>query len=119
MGVCIITSVLVVVFVILCVNFYFPRITVYGNSMYPTYIDGQKLRAKRITRFEKLQIGAVYVFYAPDDEDKALIKRLVYIHKSNYSHIEYCYFLGDNAIESRDSRKFGYVSRKNIIAKVL
>ena len=86
--------------------------------MMPTYYDGQALRARRITRFEKLQIGAVYVFYAPDD-NKVLIKRLNYLIETKFSRTEYCYFLGDNNLNSRDSRDFGYVPRDRIIAKVL
>lgn len=106
------------IFLIVAVLFYFPLIEVKGNSMFPTFEDGQYLHARRITRFDKLKVGAVYVFYSPKD-NKVLIKRLNYIIEADFARTEYCYFLGDNAIESNDSRHFGYVSRKNIIAVVL
>lgn len=96
--------------------FLFPTVTVKGNSMFPTYLDGQKLRSRRIIRFEELEKDAVYVFYAPTG--RINIKRLKYIINTT-EHKEYCFFLGDNQQYSTDSRKYGYVNRKNIIAKVL
>lgn len=108
-----------ITFVLAILGFIFPLVTIHGNSMYPTYVNGQKLRARRITSYEKLQIGAVYVFYSPVEEDKILIKRLTALSGTNYSRNVLCYFLGDNTDDSFDSRDFGYVSRKKIIAKIL
>lgn len=105
--------------ILVFIAYWFPLVTVYGNSMFPTYEDGQKLRARRLSRFEKLQIGAVYVFYSPCEKGKVLIKRLDTISGTDYSCSALCYFLGDNAENSFDSRAFGYVPRKNIIAKIL
>lgn len=105
--------------IIAFIAYWFPLVTVHGDSMFPTYRDGQKLRARRVNRFEKLQIGAVYVFYSPCEKDKVLIKRLDTISGTNYSYSALCYFLGDNAENSFDSRAFGYVPRNKIIAKIL
>ena len=98
--------------VILTALFYvFPFIRVVGDSMFPTYHDGQFLPSMRVTRFVPLHDGRVYVFRSPDG--KTVIKRLAYHDKRK------CYFLGDNATVSYDSRAYGYVDRKNIVAVVL
>ena len=89
----------------------FPFIRVVGDSMFPTYHDGQFLPSMRVTRFVPLHDGRVYVFRSPYGE--TVIKRLAYHDKRK------CYFLGDNAIVSHDSRAYGYVDRKNIVAVVL
>ena len=89
----------------------FPFIRVVGDSMFPTYHDGQLLPSMRVTRFVPLYDGRVYVFRSP--YGKTVIKRLAYHDKSK------CYFLGDNATVSYDSRAYGYVDRKNIVAVVL
>lgn len=110
-----IISIIVIVFL----KAYFPTIIVKGYSMYPTYLPEQVLCSRRITRFEKLQIGEVYVFYDPKEKDKVLIKRLSCVIKADLSRTEYCYFLGDNSKDSRDSREFGYVPRNKIIAIII
>ena len=89
----------------------FPFIRVVGDSMFPTYIDGQLLPSMRVARFVPLYDGRVYVFRSPDG--KTVIKRLAYHDKRK------CYFLGDNATVSYDSRAYGYVDRRNIVAVVL
>ena len=89
----------------------FPFIRVVGDSMFPTYHDGQFLPSMRVARFVALHDGRVYVFRSPDG--KTVIKRLAYHDKRK------CYFLGDNATVSYDSRAYGYVDRKNIVAVVL
>ena len=89
----------------------FPLIRVVGDSMFPTYHDGQLLPSMRVARFVPLCDGRVYVFRSPNG--KTVIKRLAYHDKRK------CYFLGDNATVSYDSRAYGYVDRKNIVAIVL
>ena len=89
----------------------FPLIEVVGDSMFPTYHDGQLLPSMRVARFVPLCDGRVYVFRSPDG--KTVIKRLAYHDKRK------CYFLGDNATVSYDSRAYGYVDRRNIVAVVL
>ena len=98
--------------VFLAAFFYvFPFTRVVGDSMLPAYRDGQLLPSMRTTRFMPLHDGRVYVFRSP--YGKTVIKRLAYHDKRK------CYFLGDNATVSHDSRAYGYVDRRNIIALIL
>ena len=98
--------------VFLAALFYvFPFVRVIGDSMFPAYRDGQLLPSMRIPRFVPLHDGRVYVFRSP--YGKTVIKRLAYHDKRN------CYFLGDNATVSHDSRAYGYVDRRDVIALIL
>lgn len=99
------------IFFLTALFYVFPFIRVVGDSMFPTYRDGQLLPSMRVTRFVSLCDGRVYVFRSPDG--KTVIKRLAYHDKRK------CYFLGDNATISHDSRAYGYVDRRNIVAVVL
>ena len=94
--------------------YWFPITIVHGDSMEPTYHDGQKLFSRRITRFDNLKSGEVYAFWSPEEPNKLLIKRLHEVFEKNY-----CYFLGDNSEVSFDSRYFGLVHRSKIVAKII
>ena len=98
--------------------FCFPFTRVIGDSMWPTFEHGEILWSRRITSFESLQVGKVYVFRLYDEHGYRLcIKRLAKVDTSFGS--EMCFFLGDNRDNSYDSREFGWVSRVDIVAKVL
>ena len=46
-------------------------------------------------------------------QEKFVIKRLADIKDGKY------FFLGDNAIDSYDSRYYGYVDSKNVVAQLI
>lgn len=104
----IIVSILVIAGVLL---FLFPYIEVCGESMYPTYKDGEIIRGYRIHK--KLQVGDVVVYRCPTD-NKKVIKRVCGVDGSNSLY----FFLGDNREYSYDSRHYGCVSKSSIVCKV-
>lgn len=126
------------------VNFIACRAVVNGESMYPTYEDGESLIIQRLTKPNR---GDIVVF---DKYGKQLIKRVigvpgdtvyiceskVYVNDKELSEdylvpdIEYdggeleskeitledgqYIVLGDNRLNSKDSRVFGAISEKDI-----
>lgn len=95
----------------------FPLGRIYGTSMYPTYKPNQVILLK--TKF-KLLIGRCYAYEVVDsqtNEVKLVIKRLKEI--VDYEGKKYLYFLGDNSVDSLDSRHYGYVESDRVIAQVL
>ena len=92
----------------------FPLAEVVGTSMVPTYNHGDIVLCQRFKIFQRLELGKVYVFVSPCESLKLAVKRLNKISSKGN-----CYFLGDNSSNSYDSRNYGYVSQKSIIAKVL
>ena len=96
------------------ISFLIPMYIVEGNSMIPTFNKGDILITKRL--FNKtLQVSEVYVFKGKKYTDKQyVIKRLTVLDERGY-----CYFTGDNPDESFDSRHYGYVNPKEVIAKVI
>jgi len=94
-------------------EFLLPQALVHGDSMYPTLVEGDVLRASRIPIiFRKFKVGSIYIFKSPK-EDKLVIKRLTHIEENKL------YFLGDNPCVSYDSRDYGLIEKKDVIAKVL
>ena len=106
MAICLIITILI---------FLFPIIRICGYSMFPTLSDGEFYFGKRVLRKSKCKIGEIYVYRPPyeDDEEKFVIKRLADIKDGKY------FFLGDNADDSYDSRYYGYVPIKNVVARLL
>ena len=94
--------------------FLFPLITVCGNSMLPTYHDGEILLGYRLFNKSKLKSGDIVIFKQPTDNETVVIKRISKINHA--SKTMYC--LGDNSKESYDSRMYGVVPFKNIICRV-
>ena len=119
-----------------------------GNSMEPTYKDGQIVLCDNLAKNTELERNKVYIIKSDyDGFKKNLIKRLigkpgdkisiksgkVYLNDElldeNYPKIQ-CndcevylnkneyYFLGDNRNNSIDSRIIGAIKRENIIKKV-
>lgn len=100
----------------LVIYFIFPIISVSGNSMYPTYKDGEILIGTMIFNRNKLKIGDVVVYRSPSD-DRLVIKRITDI-LLDYKHT-YFFFEGDNKEDSYDSRNYGYVHIDNLVCKVI
>lgn len=106
------------------VSYYlFPLAYVSGNSMLPTYHEGQVLLCRRVLKKHKFRPkdGSVYVFKAPyDSEKKRLVIKRVHFTVSRDSHSKYyCQLLGDNPKESYDSRQYGLVDASLVVAKVI
>lgn len=113
----VIAVIIVAIIVVLCVLHYlFPIIQVIGDSMYPTYFDGEIIVGTRLFRKSKLKKGDVILYVCPTD-DKTVIKRIDSVDVRTSSRFFYC--LGDNPPKSYDSRYYGYVSSKNLVCKVI
>ena len=94
----------------------FPLIQVVGDSMYPTYLDGEIIFGTRIYRKSKLKVGEVIVYHSPN-ENRIVIKRIADIKKFRGETFYYC--LGDNADHSYDSRYYGSIPSKSIVCRVI
>ena len=101
--------------VLLSILFFFPTIQICGYSMFPTLNDGEFYIGKRVFRKSKCKVGKIYVYRPPyeSEQEKFVIKRLADIKDGKY------FFLGDNADDSYDSRYYGYVDSKNVVAELI
>lgn len=92
----------------------YPKIEVIGDSMYPTFVEGETVRGRRLFFKKNLKVGKVYIIRLYDDIRGSYfaIKRLANIKDGKY------WFLGDNSEVSYDSRNYGYVDPKQVVAVV-
>ena len=133
-----ITGIVVIIFLIL--NLFYAIAVVSGDSMYPTYTNGQILLTAKYYDIERFDVVTIY-------HDTILIKRVIGMpnetikYEDNILYIngeqvddpyntvtedfeitlgddEY-FCLGDNREVSWDSRRYGAFSRMYIIAEVL
>ncbi|HVF47679.1 MAG TPA: nickel-type superoxide dismutase maturation protease [Pyrinomonadaceae bacterium] len=82
-----------------------------GNSMHPTLKDGEVVL---VDKEAKVRVGDIVVARHPLEPSSEVIKRVQRIDK--YGR----YFLvGDNLLDSNDSRNFGAVDRAYIKGKVV
>lgn len=96
-------------------------IRVTGDSMTPTYYDGDILFATSFFKTKNLKEGDVMIFRPPtssSDEVKFVIKRIHHILVTPEGKM-FFYFLGDNPQVSFDSRRYGYVPKDKLVAKVV
>lgn len=89
----------------------FPLIEVCGESMLPTYKDGDIVLGCRLFTLTR---NSVYVFRPPVGE-KYVIKRLTQVSSTTHK----LFFEGDNSDHSYDSRMYGYISQDKVVAKCL
>lgn len=80
--------------------------------MYPTFSYGQIVLVQKKWFFCKFRKGDVIVF-KKSQSSLLLIKRIKKIEKNKL------FLLGDNKLESADSRMFGWINKKNAIGKVI
>ena len=107
--------------VALCVFlFLFPVIQICGYSMFPTMMDGEFHFGRRVFRKNKCRVGQIYVYKPPyeDREERFVIKRLAEVNTDRNGKVQY-YFLGDNSNDSYDSRYYGYVDCRNVVAHIV
>lgn len=114
-------KIIITVVIVLGILYYlFPPIQIIGDSMYPTYKDGEVVCGSRVFRKSKLKKGDVIVYKTPTD-GKIVIKRvdriINYYRLGKLTFEFYC--LGDNSDHSFDSRHYGYISSKKIVCKVI
>lgn len=101
-------------------KFLFPVICVSGDSMSPTYRDSERLIGRRVFFKKKCKIDDIYVIHLKDTETESpyfVIKRLKGIRTIN-DKTDY-WFLGDNSEVSYDSRHYGYINSRRVVAKVI
>ena len=102
--------VILIAIIIAILWYLFPIIQVCGNSMNPTYRDGDIVLGCRLY---SVNIKSIYVFRPPVGE-KYVVKRLTQVSPTNK-----LFFEGDNPEGSFDSRMYGYVSRDKVVAKCI
>ena len=114
-------TILVVIFLALLALFLFifPIIQVCGDSMFPTYTDGETLLSYRLLDKNTLKSGDVVLAYSPTEKKKRIIvKRVMRVKKDYNGNVKEVFLVGDNKEVSYDSRYYGYVSVKKVFAKV-
>lgn len=79
--------------------------------MFPMFKTGDEAIAVSFF-FQKLKVGDVIIF-KHSTPPFVLIKRIIKISNNKF------WVEGDNKKESIDSRKFGFISKKDIIGKVV
>ena len=109
--------ILIIAVVAMILIYSFPIVYICGNSMYPTYKDGEKILSTRLFFPDNLKVGDVVIFIPPSkthDEVQFVIKRVQYI-KDNGKF----FLVGDNLDGSYDSRDYGYVDKSHLISKAI
>lgn len=97
---------------------------VHGESMVPTLQSGDYLIIDEITyRFRQPEIGDVIVFHYPKDPSQFFIKRIKGLPGDTVNNTilrsnEY-YVLGDNRLQSSDSRYWGPIEANLIVGRAV
>lgn len=110
--------ILVITILLFTLKYLFPIFQVVGDSMYPTYFDGEILIGTRLFRKSKLKPNDVVLYRCPTDTNKVVIKRVSNVRSCGKGKVD-IYCLGDNAKHSYDSRRYGYVQDFYIVCKVI
>ena len=108
---------LLIVVVLFVLYYLFPLIQVCGNSMYPTYRDGEVLIGTKLYKKHNIKKGDVILYRSPSDNNRTVIKRVDHFIIDNNNLYFYC--LGDNSDNSYDSRMYGFISSKSLVCKVI
>lgn len=104
---------LAIALILVALYFLVPIVTICGDSMFPTLKDGDIYIGTKVFFKHRCKVNEIYVFRAPykTDTEKYIVKRIAYASKS----LGY-YILGDNSNCSYDSRIYGWVPCKNVVA---
>jgi len=86
---------------------------IHGSSMLPLLPEGALVLAVPVTARTVLRVGDVVAARRPDRPQVELIKRISEIRAPGTY-----YLLGDNPLESTDSRHFGVVTQEHMTARV-
>ena len=90
------------------------RLKVIGNSMLPLLKPGEEiLVTTRTYRKSSPKIGDVVVLKHPHNNNLTIVKRIIDID-SDFN----CFLVGDNLIQSVDSRHWGPIRLEDLIGKV-
>jgi nickel-type superoxide dismutase maturation protease len=93
------------------------KYTIHGNSMLPNLHEGDAVLVNRLSYLlHEPKTNNIVALKDPRD-GKTLIKRIVKIDSAK-QNAKY-FVLGDNPKESTDSRSFGWITKKDIIGKVV
>ncbi len=95
------------------------RFAVEGPSMEPAYRPGDRLLVNRLAYLRRPPApGEAVVIRDPEQPDRLLLKRVAAAPDDPPVAPDRIYVLGDNAVESRDSRQFGPLPRSAIVGRV-
>ena len=90
-----------------------PILRIHGCSMYPTYKDGDVVLGLRYNyKHCDIRQGSVVVVNSPNGV-KAIKRATAFKYKEG---IMYVWVEGDNPSESYDSRNYGWLTTKDIVA---
>ncbi|MDJ0845968.1 nickel-type superoxide dismutase maturation protease [Crocosphaera sp.] len=90
------------------------RFCVTGNSMFPLLEAGEEVLVDTNAYHHCLpEIGDLVIAWHPQKDNLRIIKRVVIVDEQGN-----CFLMGENSLESSDSRSFGLVSLQQIIGKV-
>ena len=85
--------IVVIVLIVVGIYHYFPLIQVIGDSMYPTYKEGEIILGTRLYKKSNLKAGDVVLFRCNYDDNRIVIKRIDHIVKKG-DEPKLFYFLG-------------------------
>ena len=97
--------------------FGFEIVRISGNSMLPAYADGDRVLIKyRSSDLQPVHVGEVVMI---EREGELMIKRITRYEIGSHTGVGMISVEGDNKEESIDSRHWGAIPSRFVIAKVL